>query len=151
MKIKFDLQDFSPIEEGERLLTITDVKCTPSGKPTQMDVTFQEVGTKKILKNKYNFTNSGGLMAMGFLCRIALELPDMTEFDTNDCSQLVGKTLKCEIVHTKGTQPREDGSFPIFANIKKIISLVKPETTNLVVDNVNTSPRASISIGDDLD
>ena len=76
----------------------------------------------------------------------------MDEFDTNDVSKFVGRVLECEVVHTEGTQPREDGTLPVFANVKRVTRLVSTSReTTLKVDNLNTSPRASIPVGDDLD
>lgn len=145
--IKFNLKSFEPIDEGERILKITKAECKPSGKPQKAEVTFTEVSTGKSLQNRYDFNNQYGLMAFGFLCRTALAIPDMGEFDTNDINKLVGKVVKCEIVHTEGTTPREDGTFPVFANIKKVISLVKEED----VETNTKSARASIPTMDDLD
>lgn len=147
--IKFDLASFEPVPEGERVLEITKAECKPSGKPTEMTVTFKDILTNRTLNNRYNFSNAGGLTAMAIMCRIALGLEDMDEFDTiKDTPKLVGKRLKCEIIHNQGTQPREDGTFATFANIKKVISLVNDNT---VPNNVaNPSPRQTI-IGNDLD
>ena len=125
MKIKFDLATFEPIPEGERVLEITKAECKPSGKPTEMIVTFKDTATNRTLNNRYNFANSGGLTAMAIMCRIALGLEDMDEFDTvSDTPKLVGKRLNCEVIHNQGSQPREDGTYATFANIKKVISLV---------------------------
>ena len=148
-KIKFDLASFEPIPEGERVLEITKAECKPSGKPTAMHVTFKDILTSRTLINRYDFSNPGGLTAMAILCRIALDLADMDEFDTNtDTPKLVGKIVRCEIVHNEGTQPREDGTLPIFANIKKVISL---ENDNGLPNNLeNASPRQKI-VGNDLD
>lgn len=147
MKIVFNLRSFEPIDEGERILKITKAECKPSGKPQKAEITFTEVSTGKTLQNRYDFNNQYGLMAFGFLCRTALSIPDMGEFETNDIDKLVGKVVKCEIVHTQGTQPREDGSFPVFANIKKVISLVEENN----VQTSTASGRASIPATDDLD
>lgn len=160
--IKFNMDQFEPVPEGERNLEITEAKCVPSGRPTKMDVTFKDIQTGRILKNSYKFDISGSLMAMGFLCRTALELPDMGEFDTaKDTERLIGKIVKCEVVHTEGNQPREDGTLPVFANIKKVLELV---TTSVKADDLDSvlsgkttaekvSPRASIksAVMDDLD
>lgn len=147
MKIKFDLQSYEPIPEGERVLEITKAECKPSGKPTEMVVTFKDIRTNRTLMNRYNFANAGGLTAMAIMCRIALSLPDADEFDTTtDTPKLVGKKLLCEVVHNPGTQPKEDGTYPIFANIKKVISLASDEKTS----SSNASPRQQI-IGSDLD
>ena len=148
-KIKFDLASFEPVPEGERLLEITKAECKPSGKPVAMNVTFKDVLTNRTIINNYKFDSQGGLTAMAIMCRIALNLADMDEFDTTiDTPKLVGKILKCEVIHNEGTQAREDGTLPIFANIKKVISLV--ENTGLPKSMENASPRQKV-IGNDLD
>lgn len=148
--IKFDLASFEPVPEGERSLQITKAECKPSGKPAAMHVTFKDVLTGRTLINRYDFSNPGGLTAMAIMCRIALGLEDMDEFDTvKDTPKLVGKVLKCEIIHNTGTQPREDGTLPIFANIKKVISLVGADN-GLPKSADNVSSRQQI-IGNDLD
>lgn len=146
-KIKFDLASFEPIPEGERVLEITKAECKPSGKPTAMHVTFKDVLTNRTLINRYDFTSSGGMTAMAIMCRIALNLADMEEFDTvTDTPKLVGRRLKCEIIHNEGTQPREDGTLPVFANIKKVLELVNDNEVSIPA----ASPRQKI-IGNDLD
>ena len=148
-KIKFDLATFEPIPEGERTLEITKAECKPSGKPTEMSVTFKDILTNRTLVNRYNFSSQGGLTAMAIMCRIALGLENMDEFDTvSDTPKLVGRVLKCEIVHNQGTQPREDGTYATFANIKKVISLVNDNQVDIPA--LNASPRQTI-IGNDLD
>lgn len=150
MKITFNLQNFEPVPEGTRKMTITEAKAVPSGKPNKIETTFKDIETGRTLKNNYGLTNSGGLNAFGYLCRVAFNMKDMDEFDTDNINKLVGKTVLCEVVHTEGTQPREDGSLPIFANIKKVISLVGEEQKSATA-NTGTSPRASIPVGNDLD
>lgn len=146
-KIKFDLASFEPIPEGERVLEITKAECKPSGKPTAMHVTFKDVLTNRTLINRYDFTSSGGMTAMAIMCRIALNLADMEEFDTViDTPKLVGKRVRCEIIHNEGTQPREDGTLPVFANIKKVLELVNDNEVSIP----DASPRQKI-IGNDLD
>ena len=149
MKIKFDLATFEPIPEGERVLEITKAECKPSGKPSLMHVTFKDVVTGRTLNNRYDFASSGGMTAMAIMCRIALDLADMDEFDTvTDTPKLVGKKLNCEVVHNQGSQPREDGTYATFANIKKVISLVSDN--DLPKNVTNQSPRQQIA-GNDLD
>jgi myosin-crossreactive antigen len=89
-------------------------------------------------------------MGFGILCRIALEMPDASEIETTtDLPKLVGKKVLCSIIHKEGTQPREDGSLPVFANIEKVLRLVK-DNGEVVIPT--TSARASIpTVGDDLD
>lgn len=147
MKIKMNLKsNFKIVPEGERVLKITKAECKPSGKPNSLVVTFQDT-EGGFINNRYNFDNDKSLFAMGKLLEVALSFEDGDEFDTkSDTERLVGKTILCEVVHTQGNKPNENGELPTFANIKKTISLV--EETN------NTSPRnaiASQDLDDDLD
>ena len=157
MKIKLNLNNYEPIPEGEQVLEITKAECKPSGKPTGCSVTFKD-GKGRMLTNKYDFNNPTGLTIFAILCRHALGMQDMEEFDTAiDTPKLVGKKVVCEIVHNQGTQPREDGTYPIFANIKKILSgveEVKPSdlSEDDLLPKAMQTPRAQIasSVGDDL-
>lgn len=157
MKIKFNLNNYEPIPEGEQVLEITKAECKPSGKPTGCSVTFKDA-KGRMLTNKYDFNNPTGLTIFAILCRYALDIQDMEEFDTIiDTPKLVGKKIVCEIVHNQGTQAREDGTYPIFANIKKIVSgveeveLIEMSEDDLLPKNMQT-PRTQITnnIGDDL-
>lgn len=147
MKIKMNLKgNFKLVPEGERILTITKAECTPSGKPNKLKVTFQD-SEGGFINSQYNFDNDKSIFAMGKLLETALEFEDGDEFDTKtDTEKLVGKKLLCEIVHTQGTKPNDDGELPIFANLKKTISLITDDGG--VVD----SPRnAIVNDDDDLD
>ena len=149
MKIKMNMKGFKLVDEGERLLKITKAECTPSGKPDKLKVTFQDVKEGGTINSQYSFNNDGALFAMGKLVEIALNFEDGDEFDTKeDTPKLVGKELLCEVVHTKGTKPNNDGELPTFANVKKVISLANT-TTGEIVD----SPRNAIASQeeDDLD
>lgn len=148
MKIKMNLKgDFKLVPEGERILTITKAECKPSGKPDNMKVTFQDT-EGGFVNSKYDFTNDKSVWAMGMMLSKALEMEDGDEFDTKlDTPRLVGKKLLCEIIHTQGTKPNDDGEFPTFANIKKVISLVDEETGEVSEE----SPRNAIANDDDLD
>lgn len=148
MKIKMNLNgNFKLCPEGERILTITKAECKPSGKPDNMKVTFQDT-EGGFVNSKYDFTNDKSLFAMGMLVSKVLEIEDGEEFDTKtDTPRLVGKKVLCEVVHTEGTKPNEDGELPIFANIKKVISLVDDET-----GEVQTSEKSARNmIADDED
>ena len=148
MVVRFNLASYEPVDEGDRILKITEAKCTPSGKPSKIELTFKDVVTDRTLKSSYSFSTEGAMRAFAFLCRIALDLPDMGEFDTvADTPKLIGKQLLCEVVHTEGTQPREDGTFPVFANISKVKELIEPTETSTVASTA-TSPRNSIPTGD---
>lgn len=151
-KIKFDLANYEPVPEGERILEITKAECKPSGKPTALHVTFKDLQTNSTILNRYDFNSNGGLTAMAIMCRIALDLPNAGEFDTiSDTPKLIGKKLVCEVVHNQGSQPREDGTFPVFANIKKVISRADDVATiSTTVTDTTVSPRQAI-IGNDLD
>lgn len=125
MKIKMNLKNnFKLVEEGERVLEITKAECTPSGKPDKMTVTFKDADGG-LLTNRYTFDNDKSLFAMGKLLETALSFEDGDEFDTKtDPQRLVGKKLLCEVVHTQGTKPNENGELPTFANLKRTISLI---------------------------
>lgn len=151
MKIVYNLKSFEPVPEGERILEITEAKCTPSGKPQQLDVTFKDVETGRTLKSNYKFNIPGAVMAMGFLCKVVLKMEDAGEFDTQvDTPRLVGKKVLALVKHVEGTTPKEDGTFPIFANIDKIIDGVgRTETTTTTTSTqTNVTPRQAIADND---
>lgn len=150
MKITMNLKsNFKLVEEGERVLTITKAECTPSGKPNKMKVTFQDIDGGYI-NSQYNFDNDKSLFAMSKMLEVALGFEDGDEFDTKtDTEKLINKQLLCEVVHTQGTKPNDDGELPTFANIKKVLSLV---TEDGEVTSNNSSPRSAIvDDEDDLD
>ena len=147
VKIKYNLNEgFKLVPEGEQVLEIVKVEAKPSGKPTTIHITFKD-GTGAQLINRYDLSNNGAINALGRVCKYTLNTADADEIDTvTDLPKMVGKKVICEIVHTKGNQPREDGTFPTFANISKVLGA--PEATS----TTTTSARASIqTVGDDLD
>lgn len=147
MKIKMNMKGFKLVEEGEKVLKITKAECTPSGKPDKLKVTFQDVKDGGMINSQYSFNNSGAVFAMSKLAEVALGLEDGDEFDTKtDTARLVGKELLCEVVHTQGTKPNNDGELPTFANVKKVISLADTSTGEIV-----DSPRNAIANQDDED
>lgn len=135
MKLKMNLtSNYKLVPEGERRLKITKAEAKPSGKPTHMEVSFQDSEGGFIYSN-YDFEKA--IYPLSVLCCTALELADGDEIDPKqDAPKLVGKELICEVVHRQGTKPNDKGELPTFANIKQIISLANEETT---------SPRNSIS------
>ena len=149
MRIKLNLKNnFKLVEEGERVLTITKAEAKPSGKPTSLVVSFQDTDGGYIT-SRYDFTNDKSLFAMGKLLETALGFEDGDEFDTKtDPERLVGLTLLCEVVHTQGTKPNENGELPTFANLKRTISLM---TTADGEVSSNVSPRSAIAIDDEED
>lgn len=148
MKIKMNLKNnFKLVKEGERVLEITKAECTPSGKPDKMTVTFKDTDGG-LLTNRYTFDNDKSLFAMGKLLETALSFEDGDEFDTKtDPQRLVGKKLLCEVVHTQGTKPNENGELPTFANLKRTISLITDDGE--VVGT--SSPRNAIAEDDEDD
>lgn len=147
MKIKMNMKgNFKLVPEGERELEITKAECTPSGKPDKLKVTFQDT-EGGFINSQYNFDNDKSLFAMGKLVEIALDFEDGDEFDTKeDTPKLVGKKLLCEVTHSQGTKPNDNGELPTFANVKKVISLVGNETSV-----ANESPRNAIANQEDED
>lgn len=145
MIIKMNLKgNFPKIPEGERILEITNAECRPSGKPTRLEVTFKD-SEGATLVNRYDFER--GAYQMGMLCSIVLGLHDGDDFDTvKDTPKLAGKKVLCEVVHNKGTKPNENGEFPTFVNIKKVISLVNDDTGEVI-----DSPRNAIAEKEDFD
>ena len=148
MKIKLNISNnFKLVDEGEQVLEITKAEVKPSGKPTYMQVTFK-AANGGFINSKYDFNNDKAMFGMGILVSKALEMEDGDEFDTKeDTPKLVGKKLLCEVVHTQGSKPNEDGELPTFANVKKVISLVNEETGEVSKE----SPRNMIANQDDED
>lgn len=148
MKIKYNLNEgFKLVKEGERVLEITKAEVKPSGRPTKIVLGFKDIEDGATLQNNYDLSNNGAIYALGLVCKYTLGLEDEDEIDTaTDLPKLVGKKVVCEIVHNEGSQPREDGTLPKFANIAKVVGGVEDTT-----GEVKTSPRASISTMDDLD
>lgn len=142
--IKFNLnRTFKMVQEGERVLEITECKATPSGYPTEMKWTLKDVEDGATLNDKCNFTTT--LWKLSTLASVVLGVKDGDEMDVSELAkQLTGAKVLCEIVHVEGSNPREDGTLPKFANVKRYISSVEDTTTNVVA---NENPRASILQG----
>ena len=147
MRVKLNLNNnFKLVEEGEQVLEITKAEASPSGRPERLKVTFK-ANNGGFINTRYEFNNDKSLWAMGMMLSKALGLEDGDEFDTKtDTPKLVGKKLLCEVVHTEGTKPNDDGELPIFANIKKVIALVNDDT-----GEVEESPRNMIANNDNDD
>lgn len=148
--VKLNLKNnYKTVPEGERILTITKAECKPSGKPSALAITLQD-SEGGFVNSRFNFDNDKALFAMSKLLETVLGLGDGDSFDTKeDTPKLVGKTIIGEIVHTQGSTANENGELPIFANLRKVISLVDNSTG--VVNTSDESPRNSISNGlDDL-
>ena len=149
MVIKMNLQNnYKTVPEGERVLEIIKAECKPSGKPKALHVVFKD-SDGGFINSKYDFDIPGAVTAMSIMCNYALNLEDGDEFDTiKDTPRLIGKKLVCEVVHTEGTKVKEDGTLPIFSNIKKIIGPYNEIKSSEQASS--KSPRQQI-ISDDLD
>ena len=149
MVIKMNLQNnYKTVPEGERVLEIIKAECKPSGKPKALHVVFKD-SDGGFINSKYDFDIPGAVTAMSIMCNYALNLEDGDEFDTiKDTPRLIGKKLVCEVVHTEGTKAKEDGTLPIFSNIKKIIGPYNEIKSSEQASS--KSPRQQI-ISDDLD
>ncbi len=144
MKLVMNLKsNYKLVPEGKRRLKITKAEAKPSGRPTHMEVSFQDSEGGYIYSN-YDFEKA--IYPLSILICTALGLKDGDEIDPReDAKKLVDKELICEVIHRQGTKPNENGELPTFANIKQVISLVEDEV-------VEESPRNSISSAlDDLD
>lgn len=146
VKIKYNLNEgFKIVDEGEQVLEIVKAEAKPSGKPTAIHITFKDNKGAQLI-NRYDLSVQGAINAFGRVCKYTLNTQDADEIDTStDLPKMIGKKIVCEIVHTKGTQAREDGSYPIFANISKVLG-----TPNEATQTTN-SARASIPNNDDLE
>lgn len=146
VKIKYNLNEgFKIVDEGEQVLEIVKAEAKPSGRPTMIYITFKAENGAQLI-NRYDLSIQGALNALGRVCKYTLGTQDADEIDTvTDLPRMVGKKVVCEVVHTKGNQPREDGTFPTFANISKVLGAPEEKTT------VSKSARASIPTTDDLD
>lgn len=147
MKITLNLKgNFKLVPEGERELTITKAECKPSGKPARMEVTLQD-SEGGFINSRYNFDNDKSIFAMGKLLETVLGLEDGDEFDTTKHpKQLIGKKVLCEVIHTKGTKPNDDGELPTFANlVQRTMKLISED------GEVSDSPRNAIADDDEDD
>ena len=118
MKVKVNLQgNFKTVQEGERILEITDAKVTPSGKPEKLQLNMKDVQDGASLLNSYTFSNETSVWLMGMMLNTALGIEDGGEFDTKDAAKLIGIQLLCEVKHS-------EYNGKTYANIARIISKV---------------------------
>ena len=118
MLVKVNLKSgYKTVQEGERILEITDAKVSPSGKPNKLSLNMKDIEDGATLLNSYNFDNDTSVWAMGVMLSIALGLQDGDDFDTRDCEKLIGVKLKCEVKHS-------EGNGRVYANVKKVIERV---------------------------
>jgi hypothetical protein len=113
---------FRLMPEGERTLLITKIEGIPRAKITNVKAEF--VDAEGItLKNSYNLTIDGGYAAFYYLVTNGLGVELDGDFDID---QLQGKFVEVNIVHKDGTKAREDGTFPVFANIGSTLGVGTP-------------------------
>ncbi len=147
MKVKFNLnRDYKKIPEGNHVLTITDAVAVPSGAPSEFKITYTDEGGATLV-DKCNFTTT--VWKLSRVCEAVFGIKDGEEMEISEIiNGIKGKQLECEIVHTKGTQPREDGTYPTFVNIKNIIGVVELTESALPANMTpTTNPRDSILNG----
>jgi hypothetical protein len=116
-------QGFKLIDEGVQTLHITNVKGLPRDNVTvvTMDMLNAEgLGFNGKYPQKYDLASQGGYAAFYFLVLNGFGI-DLNEGDQFDIDHLEDTYVEVEIVHKDGTNPRDDGTFPVFANIKSTI------------------------------
>jgi len=140
--IKLNLKrEFKTVQEGERVLEITDAKATPSGKPDKVSLYMKDVEDGGTLINNYSFNNDISMWAMGIMLNTALGIEDGETFDTKDLNKLVGVRLLCEVAHS-------EWNGKTYANVKKIIEKVENPTSTKKEEK---SAEEYITSEDDLD
>lgn len=113
-------EGFKLVPEGEHVaLKIENISAKPKANPSVIEVSFShESGAT--LKNKYDITKEGALLAFSFLARCVLG-NDVKDFSVSkDMPKLKGKTIDCEVTHT------DDGKY---ANIKKTNFMIESKET----------------------
>ena len=138
--IKFNMSGgFKLMEEGEKIVTLTKVEPSPSGAPTSINVVYTD-DKGATINEKIDLSKA--LWKISAIAGAVLNAKDGEEMEASElCKKLQGKQIKVEIVHNKGKQAREDGTFPTFANVRNILGGVEsaPATTE--------NPRSSILAG----
>lgn len=129
--IKINLKGgYKTVQEGKRVLEITDASVKPSGKPDKLQLNMKDVEDGATLLNNYNLDNETSLWAMGMMLNVALGLEDGDEFDTKNVNQLKGIKLLCEVVHSEYNDK-------VYANVKRVIS--KVEDNGVVTQPITSS------------
>ena len=143
--IKFNLnRTYKTMEEGEKVVTLTSVEASPSGNPTDIKITYTD-DKGVTLQEKINLDRA--LWKISRIAEAVLDAKDGEEMGISDlCKQLQGKKLRVEVVHNQGSQPREDGTYPTFANVSKILGGVEEESTS-ATPTQSENPRSSILAG----
>jgi len=143
--IKFNLnRTFKLMDEGEKVVTLTSVEASPSGNPTDIKVTYTD-DKGATIQEKINLDRA--LWKISRIAEAVLHIQQDDEMTPADlCKQLQGKKLRIEVKHNQGNQPREDGTYPTFANVSKILGGVEEESTS-ATPTQSENPRSSILAG----
>lgn len=149
--IKFNLSGgFKKVPEGEQILTITTCEPTPSGNPTGMKMVYTHADGSSI-QETISFDKA--LWKISQICNVVFGAQQDQEMSVDDVAKsLKGKSIKVEVVHRAGTQPREDGTFPTFANVNKILGAADTVSesdipANMTAQALVENPRSSILAG----
>jgi len=145
--IKINIKgNYTLVPEGERVVTITSAKSIPSGLPKKIELTFTDNDTKGEIRQNIDLDNKTALFIFGLIVHYALGLEDGSDFDViTDTPKLIGKEIVVDVVHTEGSTPRDDGTYPKFANIKKILRSADNKPKEITENNTNiVNPRDTI-------
>lgn len=108
---------FTLIPEGLHIFKITGVEYKPE---------FGKLNVSMVTKNgekhteRFTFTNAqgqpnnGGINAFTYFARTALQNYSTLEIDHTD---LIGKYIKCEVIHNKVPSIKNTGEFVTFVNL----------------------------------
>ena len=116
------------IPEGRHVLHITKVQGLPRANVTSVTMEMHNaegLGFGGKYPQKYDLTTDGGYAAFYFLVKNGLGI-DLNEGDAFNLDDLEGKFVEVDIVHKDGKKPREDGTFPVFANIAATVGPGEP-------------------------
>ena len=142
--IKFNLSgNYKIMSAGEKILTITECKAIPSGNPTSIEIIWTD-DENATIKEKIDLNRA--LWKISRICEATLGVSDGEEMSIDEmCKKLTNAKAKCLVEHKNGTTQREDGTYPIFANVTKILGGVEEVTSATPTQTEN--PRSSILAG----
>lgn len=144
-KIKLNLKgNYKTVQEGERVLEITDAKFTPSGAPEKFVLNMKDVEDGATLVNSYNMKSETGLWLMGLTISMALGLEDGDDFDTKDVDKLKGIRLLCEVAHSEYNDKT-------YANVKRVIEKVESNMSEEELSNSLTEVENVLYNRSDID
>lgn len=121
MKVNLSTSEFKIVKEGSNVLKIVSAKAIPSGRPTQIEIKFEDKDGGSITSN-YEFSNNKSMFVFTLLVQKLLGVTEST-FDTDDLGKLVNKYVNVLIEHTNKPSTKNPGEVVTFANIKRIIDV----------------------------